>query len=155
MTSRPAVTVVGFLTAPGISGGSTVAGHVGDVEITAFDLGVTNTATTSGGGGSGTGKAELSPITIVKHTDAGDNVGAYAIKQGTVALSANYQLTFVGATLSITARPITVTAYPKTKVYGEADPPLTYKITVGNLVGTDQLTGSLTRDAGETVAASP
>ena len=34
----------------------------------------------------------------------------YAITQGTLALSANYTLSFVGANFSITARPITVTA---------------------------------------------
>ena len=42
----------------------------------------------------------------------------YAIKQGTLALSTNYALTYVGADLTITARPITVTADAKTKVYG-------------------------------------
>jgi len=64
-----AASVVGFLSAPGITGDSTATGHVGDVEITAFELSVTNSGTTTGGGGAGAGKADLSPITIVKHTD--------------------------------------------------------------------------------------
>ncbi|MBI4485807.1 MAG: Ig-like domain repeat protein, partial [Acidobacteria bacterium] len=38
---------------------------------------------------------------------AGNDVGSYAITQGTLALSGNYQLTFVGANLTITARPVT------------------------------------------------
>ena len=42
---------------------------------------------------------------------------------------------------------ITVTAEAKTKEEGEADPVLTY--TVAGLVGTDKLTGALTRDPGE------
>ena len=81
----------------------------------------------------------------------GENVGAYAIQQGTLALSSNYDLTFVGANLAITARPITVTADPTSKVYGDADPALTYQLTSGTLVGTDALTGALTRTSGETV----
>ena len=48
-------------------------------------------------------------------------MGSYAITQGTLALSDNYTLTYVGADLTITARPITVTADAKSKVYGEGD----------------------------------
>ena len=55
----------------------------------------------------------------------------YAITQGTLALSTNYALTYVGANLTITARPITVTADAKTKVYGDADPALSYQVTSG------------------------
>ena len=82
---------------------------------------------------------------------AGEDVGAYAIQQGTLALGTNYDLTFTGASLTINKRPITVTADPKSKVYGDADPALTYQLTLGNLIGTDALTGALTRAAGETV----
>jgi hypothetical protein len=85
--------------------------------------------------------------------DAGESVGSYAITQGTLALSANYALTFVGANLSITARPVTVTADGKTKVYGDADPALTYQITSGNLVNGDTFGGGLARDAGESVGS--
>jgi YD repeat-containing protein len=62
---------------------------------------------------------------------AGESVGTYAIQQGTLALTNNYVLTYVGATLSITGRPITVTADAKTKVYGDPEPALTYHITSG------------------------
>jgi hypothetical protein len=51
--------------------------------------------------------------------DAGDNVGDYAITQGTLALSGNYALTFVPAELSITQAAITVTADGQTKVRKE------------------------------------
>jgi gliding motility-associated-like protein len=80
---------------------------------------------------------------------AGENAGAYAIQQGTLALSSNYTLTYVGANLTIGKTAITVTADAQTKAYGDADPALTYKITNGALVGTDKLTGALTRAAGE------
>src|SRR5207245_1508472 len=84
---------------------------------------------------------------------AGEAVGSYAIKQGTLALSSNYLLTYVGANLAITARPITVTADAKTKTYGDSDPALTYKITGGSLAFSDSFTGALTRDAGESVGS--
>ena len=57
---------------------------------------------------------------------AGENVGSYAIKQGTLSAGSNYALTFVGANLTINARPMTVTADAKSKTYGDADPALTY-----------------------------
>ena len=83
--------------------------------------------------------------------DAGEDVGTYAIKQGTLALNSNYNLTYVGANLSITHRAVTVTADAKSKVYGDSDPALTYQITLGSLAFTDAFAGALTRDAGEDV----
>ncbi len=85
--------------------------------------------------------------------DPGENVGDYTIRQGTLALSTNYALTFIESTLSITGRPITVAADPKTKIYGDADPVFTYQITSGSLSGTDTFSGSLSRDPGESVGA--
>jgi hypothetical protein len=82
---------------------------------------------------------------------AGENVGSYAIQKGTLALSANYVLTYVGASLTITTRAVTVTADPKTKVYGDADPTLTYQITSGTLAFADAFSGALTRVAGNNV----
>ncbi len=82
---------------------------------------------------------------------AGENVGLYAIQQGTLSAGGNYNLTFVGANLEITKAPLTVTADGKSKVYGTADPTLTHQITSGALVGTDTLSGALSRAAGENV----
>jgi len=141
--------------------------------------------------------------------DAGEGVGTYPIRQGTLALTANYELTFVegiftisplpvvtvtvdpgqskvygnadpvftyssnpsGVTFTgalsraagenvgtysdyfeITPKSITVTADPKTKVYGDADPALTYQASPALLNG-DSFSGSLTRAAGENVGA--
>ena len=81
----------------------------------------------------------------------GENVGTYAITQGTLKASDNYDLVFNGADLTITKATVTVTADAQSKVYGEADPALTYNVT--GLVGSDALTGELTRDAGENVGA--
>ena len=87
--------------------------------------------------------------------DAGEDVGNHAITQGTLALSPNYALSFVGADLSITQRPVEVTANAQTKVYGDPDPALTYHITSGTLAFSDGFSGALSRDAGEHVSGSP
>ena len=78
-------------------------------------------------------------------------MGTYAIRQGTLTLNSNYTLTYIGANLTITTRAITVTANAQTKVYGNADPLLTYQITSGTLAGTDAFVGALTRDPGENI----
>ncbi|MGV0995357.1 MBG domain-containing protein [Empedobacter falsenii] len=87
--------------------------------------------------------------------DTGENVGSYVINQGTLAASPNYNFTYQKADLAITPASLTVTADAKSKVYGSTDPTLTYQITSGKLIGTDQLTGSLARDAGENVGNYP
>ena len=46
---------------------------------------------------------------------AGENMGVYAIEQGTLALSNNYDLTYVGADLTIVQRAIEVTAAGQTE----------------------------------------
>ena len=82
---------------------------------------------------------------------AGENVGTYAIGQGTLA-NANYDITYVGNNFTITKKAITVTATAgQTKVYGATDP-ASYVYTLSPvLIGSDILTGALTRAAGETV----
>ena len=69
------------------------------------------------------------------------NVGAYTITQGTLAASANYALSYVGANLTVTAAPLTVTANAQSRLYGAINPALTY-ISSGLLNG-DTLSGSL------------
>ena len=46
-------------------------------------------------------------------------------------------------------------AVNKTKVYGSADPALTYTVPAGTLETGDSFSGELTRAAGESVAGSP
>src|SRR5262249_49165261 len=84
---------------------------------------------------------------------AGQDVGSYAITQGTVALASNYDLHYAGADLTISQRTVTITADPKAKTYGDADPALTYAITAGSLAYTDSFSGSLTRAAGQDVGS--
>jgi hypothetical protein len=71
------------------------------------------------------------------------------------AAAANYTFTYVAGALTINKRPVTVTADAQTKIYGDSDPALTYKLTTGSLVNGDTFTGSLARATGESVAGSP
>ena len=73
------------------------------------------------------------------------NVGSYAITQGTLAASANYALSYVGANLTVTAAALTVTANAQSRIYGAANPTLTYTET--GLVNGDTLSGLLATTA--------
>ncbi|MDD2893528.1 MAG: MBG domain-containing protein [Halothiobacillaceae bacterium] len=88
---------------------------------------------------------------------AGQNVGTYAINQGTLA-NPNYTITYNGDLLSITPRSITVTANTVSKIYGAADN-LTFSVGGSGLAAWDTqgtvFTGALTRTAGENVVGSP
>ncbi len=81
---------------------------------------------------------------------AGEDVGTYAIEQGTLAISSNYVLNFTAGELEITPLTVAVTADDQTKVYGDADPALTYQHAPA-LVAGDTFSGALSRVAGEDV----
>ena len=80
----------------------------------------------------------------------GSGVGSYAIGQGTLALGGNYTLAYTAAELTITPRPLTVTAAARTRVFGDTDPLLAYTFAPA-LVGGDAFSGKLARAAGEDV----
>ena len=80
---------------------------------------------------------------------AGENVGSYAINQGTLANS-NYSISFNGNQLQITPKALTVTADAASKVYGDVDD---LKYTSSGLIHGDRLGGSLGRAAGENVGS--
>lgn len=86
---------------------------------------------------------------------AGNNVGSYAIQQGGVdSLSGNYRISFVGNQMQITPATLEVTAHQQSKVYGDADPSLSYS--VNGLRNGDEDSavlngGKLAREAGENV----
>ena len=88
---------------------------------------------------------------------AASNVGSYTINASANGLSsANYQFTTTNGILTVNARPITVTADSKTKVYGSANPALTYAVatdgvgTSRGLYGSDTLSGVLSVNASTT-----
>jgi MBG domain (YGX type) len=94
--------------------------------------------------------------------DSGEAAGTYAIQQGTLVLNANYTIYFTnGVLFTINKKPISVTMANATKVYNNipsnlgGDPPLNrigvdYTI-APQLNGSDQMSGSLQRAAGENV----
>ena len=87
---------------------------------------------------------------------AGQHVGVYAINKGSLSAGANYTISYTGNNLTITPYLLTVTANAQSKIYGAADPALTYSN--GALQNGDTnavFTGSLVRVAGETVAGGP
>ena len=130
-----------------------------DLTITQRPITVTATATTKQYGATDptfeysvtTGSlVDQDALTGSLSRTSGSNVGSYTLTIGTLA-NANYAITFVPANLTITQRPITITATAATKEYGAADPALTHSVTTGSLVVGDSLTGTLSRVSGENV----
>ena len=74
------------------------------------------------------------------------NVGNYAITPGGLySNQQGYIISYAGATLAVTAAALTVTANAQSRVYGAANPTLTYNET--GLVNGDTLTGALATTA--------
>jgi hypothetical protein len=96
---------------------------------------------------------EMSAFDGALARDPGENVGTYTILLGDLDAGPNYTLTLAepAITFEITPGAITVTADATSKEYGEDDPALTYQVTSGSLLGSDQLSGALTRVAGDDV----
>ncbi len=85
---------------------------------------------------------------VVEFTrEAGENVGTYAINAA--ATNGNYDITVVPGTLTIAQKAVTVTVNSAEKIYGNADPELTYS--VDGLVEGDDLGVVITRAEGENV----
>ncbi len=79
--------------------------------------------------------------------EAGENVGSYAITQGTLS-NPNYEINFVKDNFQITPKPITITANKgQSKMYGATDPILTYTTSIAS----EGFQGVLSRDAGEKI----
>ncbi|MGY5776270.1 MBG domain-containing protein [Rhizobium sp. LEGMi135b] len=78
------------------------------------------------------------------------NVGTFDIvaAQGSL-VSSSYGFNFVNGSLSVTPRALTVTADAQTRIYGNANPVLTYTIGGLGLVNNDTLSGSLSTSAGQ------
>jgi len=83
------------------------------------------------------------------------NAGTYTVVASFTSSTALYANGSGQTTFTIAQRPITVTANPQTKAVGSADPPLTYQVSAGNLVGSDAFSGSLSRAPGETAGSYP
>ena len=76
--------------------------------------------------------------------EAGENVGEYAILQGTLG-NGNYTIVFESAIYKINPKAIDVYAEKKAKTYGDEDPEFTYTV---DLLGSDTLSGAPVRVQG-------
>ena len=123
------------------------------ITVTADDVsriyGNANPALTFTVGGQGLVNGDTLSGVLATTASATTGVGAVPITQGTLAAGPNYAVSFVNGQLTITPRPITVTADDLAKLAGQVDPPLTFTITGEGLVNNDLLSGSMVRDPGE------
>ncbi len=103
----------------------------------------------------------LANVTGTLSREAGNNVGSYDIALGAGSKASNYAISFAtdNNAITINRRPVNVTADAKTKEYGSADPALTFVAETQSsgrgMLGSETLSGALTRVAGETVLGGP
>ena len=143
-------TATAAITAKTVNGSITASNKVYDGTTTASITGRTLTGVLA---------ADVADVTLTGGTAtfADKNVGTAKVVTGAGLLlsgakAANYTLAAVATTTAnISVKPIAVTADAKTKVYGEADPALTYTLSAGALATGDNMTGTLSRAAGEIV----
>jgi filamentous hemagglutinin family protein len=89
---------------------------------------------TIGGGGLVNGDGLSGALATAATATSG--IGTYAITRGTLG-NANYAIAYTGANLTVSARPITITADNHTRAYGEANPALTFSVGGAGLANGD------------------
>jgi len=98
-------------------------------------------------GGSGLVNGDTLSGVLDTSAAALSSIGDYAVTQGTLAASSNYAMTYVGGTVTVAPRPITVNANSQSMLYGDAVPTLTYTVGGRGLVQGDVLSGALATPA--------
>lgn len=107
-------------------------------------------------GGAGLVNGDLLTGVLATSGNLVSGVGSYAITQGTLTASANYDLTgYYGGAMTIAGRPITVAAVSATVLVGAPDPALAYTVRSGSLVNGDVFSGALATTAGGGAGAYP
>jgi len=94
-------------------------------------------------GGSGLANGDVLSGALSAAVTSSSNIGSYAIEQGSLAASSNYAATYMPGQLTVTPRPITITADTKSMIYGDGVPNLTYSIGGSGLANGDVLSGAL------------
>ncbi len=95
----------------------------------------------------GQDQSVLSGLTLSTTATQSSNVGSYAIVSSG-GTATNYVIANrADGTLLVTAQPLTVTANSLSRLYGNANPTLTYAITSGSLYNGDTLSGGVATDA--------
>ena len=129
-----------------LAAGSTAA--TGSVTVTISGNGITTLTQSPSLGSSGNFSATFNTTSLPANPGSPYTMTyAYAAQDFFLAASDN------STTLTIKARPITVTADAKSKVFGAIDPALTYQITGGSLAFHDAFSGTLSRATGENVGS--
>jgi MBG domain (YGX type) len=148
-----------ILTAGGLTSGNYTIGYVdGGLTVTPRAITVTadaqsrvygdsNPALAYNIGGAGLVNNDTLIGGLATSATPASNVGSYAIAQNTLSASANYVLTYIGANLRVTPRPITVSADPQSRGFVDANPLLTYQVGGRGLVNGDTLSGTLATSA--------
>ncbi|MDF2097469.1 MBG domain-containing protein [Aquibaculum arenosum] len=138
------------------SNGLTVTPRALTVTPDAIDriYGEANPASGSASGDNLVNNDSIDAVDLASTADATSNVGAYDLEGSNASGSGlgNYAITYqVNSNgLSVTARPITITADDKSRGYGDNNPTLTYTVDGRGLVNGDSLSGSLATDANAT-----
>jgi filamentous hemagglutinin family protein len=132
---------------------------VADPKTKVYDNGTaSDPALTFTVGGSGLGPADTIATTFTGALAraAGENVGSYAISQGTLVLtSGNYTLAgFTPAAFTITPAALTITADDLTKTYGDKVALAGTAFTVAGLVAGDAVTGVTLKSTGAKASAA-
>ena len=97
------------------------------------------------------GSAALQYLDVGSYAYSLPNLLTPSFTYGSGHSASNYIVSWSNNALTITPRPITVTATALSKVYGSSDPALAYTLTSGSLVNGNTLTGALQRTAGNNV----
>ncbi len=124
------------------------------ITISAADLsriyGNANPALTWTVGGLGLVNGDVLSGALATAAGQTSGVGSYAITQGSLAAGGNYDVSFAEGTLSIDRRAITISAADLSRIYGNANPALTWTVGGLGLVNGDVLSGALATAAGQT-----
>ena len=116
--------------------GSTVNENSNSASIIVFDATEIGDTTENVG---------FTPVSFI----TGTTVGQQTIVPGTLVSTNKFNITYGLGTLTIEPAELTIAADDKNKVYGEADPELTF--TESGLLGEDTIAGALIREGGEDV----
>ncbi|SHF88294.1 gliding motility-associated C-terminal domain-containing protein [Cnuella takakiae] len=130
------LTVTALASGKQYDGNNTASVTLNDNRVSGDQLTVSNTGATFSNANVGNAKT----VTVAGLGVSGADAGNYTLAA-----------TSITTTADITAAAVTVVVSPTTKVYGAADPAFTYTST--GLVGSDALTGSVTRAAGTAVGS--
>src|SRR5207248_1837580 len=104
-------------------------------------------------GGAGLVNGDTLAGALATNATTTSNVGNYGITQGTLAATANYAVNYIGANLSVTPRPLTITADNAAKNEGETVTFAGTEFQVTGLVNGDTVSSVTLTSAGAPASA--